>query len=93
MLRSHFINGTVSEKQLFRRYPNLLTRIKTFSKKIYFEKTFDLYRKNPRKTWENIRLVIPNKPNRQPSRSIKVCNAMTENNETISNHLLEKFQN
>ena len=55
---THFIKGNLAEKNLFRLYSNMLTRMKALSKKIYFCSEFARNKKNPRKTWEIIPPVI-----------------------------------
>ena len=70
MFRTHFIQGNLAEKTLFRLYSNTLTSIKALSKKIYFCSEFAC-KKNPRKTWKIIRSALPCKTNREPTVALK----------------------
>ena len=87
MLRTHFIKGNLAEKNLFRLYSNTLTKIKAFSKKIYFCSEFARNKKNPRKTWEIIRSALPCKPNREPHIAFKE----TQDPKVIANQFNDYF--
>ena len=50
MFRSHFINGNVNEKRFFRKYTNILTKLKALLKKIYFHSEINKNKSNARKT-------------------------------------------
>jgi len=56
--KTFYRNGNNFEKQLYKNYANLLTRIKKLSKQSYFKQLFDESRCNPRKTWSTIKELI-----------------------------------
>ena len=64
IFRSHFIDGNLNEKQYFRRYTNILAKLKNCSKKLNFYGEFKKSQKNSHLTWKIIRSVLPNKHNR-----------------------------
>ena len=76
MFRTHFIQGNLAEKTLFRLYSNTLTSIKALSKKIYFCSEF-ARKKNPRKTWKIIRSALQCKTNREPTVALKETRTQT----------------
>ena len=87
MFRTHFIEGNLAEKTMFRLYSNTLTRIKALSKKIYFCSEFARNKKNLRKTWEIIRSALPCKPNREPPVAFKE----TQDPNVIANQFNDYF--
>ena len=91
MFKTHFINGNTIEKYLFRRYSNILTKIKTLSKKQHFYTEFAKNKTNARKTWEIIRSVLPNKSKREPPCSLKVNGTTSEDPITIANEFNNFF--
>ena len=91
MFRSHFINGNVNEKNFFRKYTNILTKLKASSKKIYFRSKINKNRSNARKTWDIIRSVLPNKLNREPPSSLKINNVTSREPSVIANEFNEFF--
>ena len=66
MIRTHNSNGTIAEKQFFRKYSNKFTKLQALSKKLHYALEFAKNRKTERKTWEIIRSVLPNKQNSEP---------------------------
>ena len=50
MFQTHFITGTTLEKNIFRRYSNMLTKIKSLSERIYYYSEFASNKKNLHKT-------------------------------------------
>ena len=87
MFRTHFIEGNLAEKTMFRLYCNTLTRITALSKKIYFCSEFARNKKNLRKTWEIIRSALPCKPNREPLVAFKE----TQDPNVIANQFNDYF--
>ena len=59
LFKMHYVNGNNSQKSYYKQYLNKLTKIKTISKKLYFEKEFHLNRDNPKKTWDIIKTLLP----------------------------------
>ena len=58
-----FINGSNAEKIYFRTYSNKLTKIKTLSKKLYFQNEIKKNKNNAQKTWDTIKSTLPITPN------------------------------
>ena len=91
MFRSHFINGNVNEKRFFRKYTNILTKLKALSKKIYFRSEINKNNSNARKTWDIIRSELPNKLNREPPSSLKINNVISGEPSVIANECNDLF--
>ena len=91
MFRSHFINCNVNEKRFFRKYTNILTKLQTLSKKIYFRSEINKNKRNARKTWDIIRSALPNKLNRKPPSSLKINNVISREPSVIANEFNEFF--
>ena len=75
-----------------RRYSNILTKIKSLSKKIYCYSEFADNKKNLYKTWEIIRSVLPHKSIREPPLTLKVNDHVTDDPNTIANQLNNYFR-
>ena len=56
MFETHFVNSNNSQKSYYKQYFNKLTKIKTISKKLYFEKNF-ITTKKIKKTWDIIKTL------------------------------------
>ena len=91
MFRSHFINGNVNEKRFFRKYTNILTKLKALSKKIYFRSEINKNKSNTHKTWDIIRSVLPNKLNREPPSFLKINNVISREPSVIANEFNDFF--
>ena len=92
LFRPMFINGSEAEKKYFKRYSNKLTKLKMFSKQMYFHKELKKYEHNPRKTWQIIRSTLPNKSCSGFPNSIRKNNTTTiDNPTTITNEFNDYF--
>ena len=58
LYKSHFINGTESDKLYFKQFANKLTRMKTQSKKAFYYSAISERKNNPKRLWEFINSVI-----------------------------------
>ena len=54
------MNGTLLEKSAFKTYANVLTKVKTFSKKIYYQSEVKNIKTNLKKLWNTLRTLLPN---------------------------------
>ena len=61
MHKTHFINGSMSDKHFYKRYTNLLTRVKSLAKKLFYFHEFSTFKNNPKKTWEVLRSILSSK--------------------------------
>ena len=61
LFETHFLNGNNSQKSFYKKYLNKLTKIKTISKKLYFEKELHNNRENLKNTWDIIKTLLPSK--------------------------------
>ena len=93
IFRSHFIDGNSNEKQYFRRYTNILTKLKNFSKKLYFHCEFKKSQNNSHLTWKTILSVLPNKHNRVLFNSLRVNGTITDESTSITNEFDNFFRN
>lgn len=67
LFKSHFSRGDDLQKAYYKAYSNKLTKIKTLSKKTYFEKELQNNSSNPRKFWEILRSALPEQSNKSSS--------------------------
>ena len=86
MIKSHFINGSESQKFIFRQYSNKLTKIKTASKRNYFKVELEKNKNDPCKIWNIIRSLLPPK-------SKQSLNTQSNDLENDSNNLVELAEN
>ena len=91
IFRFHFIDGNSNDKQSFRRYTNILTKLKNRSKKLYFYGKFKKSQKNPHLTWKIMRSVLPNKHNRGFPNSLRANGAITDESTYITNEFNNFF--
>ena len=91
MFQTHFITGNTVEKNFFRRYSNMLTKIKSLSKKIYYYSEFVSNKKNLHKTCEIIRSVLPHKLTLEPPLALKLNDHITDDPNTIANQFNNYF--
>ena len=85
------INGNETEKKCFERYSNKLSKLKTLSKKMYFQNELSKCKKKVRKTWEIIKSTLPNSSCCHFPNSIKINDTTTENPTTILNEFNNYF--
>ena len=84
MRKSHHINGSSCEKYLYKLYSNLLNRLKRLAKRLYYHYQVNACEDNPKKTWDILRSLLPNK---------SISSALSINGEIVSDPaaILEKF--
>ena len=56
--KTFYRKGNDFEKQKYRKYANLLTRVKSLSKRLYFQYKFHKNQNNSQQTWNTIRELI-----------------------------------
>ena len=61
MYKTHFLNGNSAQKELYKRFLNKLTKMKTRGKRNYFESELQNHSGNPKKTWKIFKSLLPNK--------------------------------
>ena len=87
MHKAHYINGSTLGKYLYKKYSNLLTKVKKSAKKIYFYCKIEEYKHNPKKTWDVLRSLLPSKPVSHVPNTIVV----EDNNISDPNIMVDKF--
>ena len=85
------INGNETEKNTFKRYLNKLSKLKTLSKKVYFQNELSKCKQNLQKTWEIIKSTLSNSSCCHLPNSIKINDTTTDNPTTISNEFNNYF--
>ena len=91
IFRTLFINGSDAEKIYFQTFSNKLTKIKTLSKKLYFQNELKKNKNNARKTWDIIKSTPPITSNRRLTNSLRINDAITEDPEIIVNEFNNFF--
>jgi len=71
MYKTHFLNGTDTDKKNYKIFANKLTKSKNVAKRIYFENKIQKCKANSRQTWELIKTLLPNKKVKQFSKKIR----------------------
>jgi len=59
------LNGTDTDKKDYKIFANKLTKSKNIAKRIYFENEIQKFKENSCKTWELIKMLLPNKKAKQ----------------------------
>ena len=62
MHKTYYIKGSTLGKYLYKEYSNLLTRVKKLAKKNQFYRKIEEHRNIPKKIWDVLRNLLPNKP-------------------------------
>ena len=93
MFGLHYLLGTEREKSYFKKYINVLTKIKTISTKKYYESKLEK-KGDLRQVWKIISSSLP--PNRKHAtatspRSLKINNRFVFEQQNIANYLNEFF--
>ena len=83
----------MKKKKSFNKvYSNKLTKIKTFSKKLYYTSKFDESQKDARKVWNVIRSTLSNpKPIKDTSDSLVTDRGTTSDNQNIADKFNKFF--
>ena len=61
LYKTHYLCGSNNQKAFYKRYANLLTKLKTAAKKLYFENQLKSVTNNPKQTWNILRELLPKK--------------------------------
>ena len=89
MYKSRYILGDETKKHEYKVYANIQTKIKTLAKKNFYAEELDKNKRNPRKTWELLRTLLPGKS----SKHAKLPQSISFNGNKITDQqtILEKF--
>ena len=61
LYKTHYLCGSNNQKACYKRYANLLTKLKTAAKKLYFENQLKFVTNNPKEPWNILRELLPRK--------------------------------
>ena len=56
---THYLNGTITQKRYYKKYANKLTKLKSLSKKAFYDNEFTKFRSNTNETWKIIKSLLP----------------------------------
>ena len=91
---SHYVNGSGEERSYYKRYANLLTKIKSAAKKFYYGTQLKLHSNNPAKMWKTLReLLLSKKQHSDVPISIKINDAIFSDLEQVTHAFKEFFVN
>ncbi len=94
MYKTFFLFGDLRMRSFYKRYSNLLIRIKEKSKKLYYEKKFDQIKGNIKNTWKAINSIVNiKKTKKQSLSSIKVNNEIISDPKLMANQFNDFFRN
>ena len=79
--------GLPSEKKYYKLYSNTLTRVKNLAKRLYYRNKITERKNNPKKTWDDLRSLLPSKT------KSNTPNSLTVKSSTITdiNEIAEEF--
>ena len=80
MYRTHFLSNDPVKVAEYKKYANKLNKLKSFNKKAYYRKHFDLCTNNLKATWKLIGTLIKRKTKGQTSPTRIVRNNITYTN-------------
>lgn len=80
MYRTHFLSNDPVKVAEYKKYANKLNKLKSFNKKAYYRKHFDLCTNNLKATWKPIGTLIKRKTKGQTSPTRIVRNNITYTN-------------
>ena len=58
--KTHFLNGNPVQKIFYKKFSNKLTKMKNRAKHLYYERELLNHSRNPKKTWETMKSLLPN---------------------------------
>ena len=88
---THFIKGDEIQKEFYKKYLNVLTKLKFAAKKVFFHNEFESSINNVYKTWNIIKSLISTRKVDSPTRSkLKLKNTVT-NQSTIMEEFSKYF--
>ena len=89
MHKKNFIQGTSVNKLYYKKYSNILTKLKDLAKRFYYHHKLNKYKDSPTQTWKILRSLLPSKNNNL------IPDSITVNNSSISdiNEIAEEFNN
>ena len=97
MHKTHYQNGSSAEKILYKQYSNTLTRIKNPSKRVYYHCKINEFKNNfknnPKKTWDILQTILPNKPKLSLLNTINVDDTNISNSKIIAEKFNTHFAN
>ena len=56
---TRYLNGNITQKRHYKKYANKLTKLKSISKKAFFDNEFTKFRFNTNETWKIIKSLLP----------------------------------
>ena len=83
MYYSHFIKGNDSKKLIYKRYSNLVVKLKQISKKSYFQSKFNLLKNDLKGAWKMVNEILITKKNNSHTFS-----DITDNNNKLNDNNL-----
>ena len=94
MYKSFFLFGDLEMRSYYKKYSNLLNRVKEKSKKLYYERKFDQLKNNIKMTWKAINSIVSiKKTKRNTLTSIKVNDQIISDPYNMANKFNDFFRN
>ncbi len=94
LYKNFFLSGNIQQQNYYRKYCNVLTRIKEKSKVLYYENSFEKLKSDSKKTWKLINSIVNIKPkNKSSPKLIKANNCSYNKPEEIANKFNHFFRN
>ena len=58
MYLSHFVNGNLEQKQLYKKYANKLTKVKFATKELYYQDKLETSKNNTSEVWRTVKSLL-----------------------------------
>ena len=91
---THYLNGSNVQKKYYKKYANKLTKLKSISKKKFYENEFTKFRSNSTETWKIIKSLLPQtKFKLQQPRKIQANDKVLSTSSEIATEFNKYFSN
>ena len=89
---SHFVNGNLEQKQLYKKYANKLTKVKFAAKKLYYQDKLETSKNNTAEVWRIIKsLLSSSRSDANLPQKLRHNNTFTTNPTLIANNFNDYF--
>ena len=91
LYKVYYLRGSSEEKLYYKRYNNLLTKIKTAAKNFYFAEELKLNSSDPSKMWKTLREILPSNKQQPTTTSCTKINDSSCSDLELITHTFNAF--
>ena len=89
---THYVKGNEIQKQFYKKYSNVLTKLKFAAKKLFYHNKFESSKNDAYKTWNTIKSLISTRKVESPTpNKLKLKNTFTANHATMAEEFNKYF--